>query len=602
MNIFNFNDNSDDLKQIGDLQDELKIDVKDEQLIEITNQWLKIADSDLQELNSEFEARKKYYLYGTDIPAAQRQIVDNRIFMSIETIIPIATSGLPVPNVLSDSDKIEEIEQSKTWEKILMSIYRRQKMSKILEKSVRFLNLAKYTVIKTRYNSIKEDIETYVVHPSRCLFNNKRDISTGFDWFGEKITVSAERLIKMFPKEKQYILAQVKNKTATLVTYIEFWTNDTLVIRFKDKILSKSTNPNFEKSNKKNFLDEPRMPYFVTSMFDLGETIAGSTSLIDQAIPLQDSINKRKSQIDKNADMVNGKIMGTGVNGLTKQEFSQVDWTNPAEGIFMSQGEIGDIQRISGQPLPQFVENDMLHSQSELDNIMGTHSTTRGEREGRETATGRNILRESDRGRIDIFGRRMEEVVEDLFKYWTQLVKVYFVNKRRISFLQDEIKESFTFNKDSIGTSIDIEIIPGTLIPEDNASKQQRMLTLANAQKISTFDLHKEMGIKNPRTTAKNAYLELQGRFDEIIPETGSANQEGTDEQVILKAEDENKRMLAGEPQAPFEQADANHIAAHQQVIENPEFANQPEEIKQLFLEHIQAEVAIVEQNTKQTV
>jgi hypothetical protein len=48
-------------------------------------------------------------------------------------------------------------------------------------------------------------------------------------------------------------------------------------------------------------------------------------------------------------------------------------------------------------------------------------------------------------------------------------------------------------DRNSIEQGMEIEVIPGSLIPEDKASRQQRALTLANAQLIDPITLYEEL-------------------------------------------------------------------------------------------------------------
>lgn len=581
---------------------ELSVDISDVDLLKVTDEYISLSKNSSLELSNLYDKNKKYYR-GIQL-GKDRQVVDNRIFMSIETIVPIATSTEPVPNVLPYQNTKESIELAKSWEKILLDIYRKQKLQKKTEKMVRHLCLAKYAVLKYYYDPDKEEIQTKVIHPKRCLFNNYREIDDGMDWFGEKVTVSAQELIDLFPKKEEEIRLMVKGKLGSQVTYTEFWTDELYIARINEIILSKKKNPNFNYDKKTgNFFQSPKIPYIFVNLFDLGEEMAGDTSLVEQAAPLQDGVNKRKTQIDKNAQIMNGKVVGTGENGMKQQEFANIDWSDSGKGIWMEKGDISDIQRISGVPLPQFVENDMLHSQGEIDNIMGTHSTTRGERTGRETATGRQILRESDRGRIDVIGRRIEEAIIELFQGWTQLVKVFYVKKHYVTILnKDNTREFLEFDRNSIEHGTEISVIKGSLIPEDKASRQQRALTLANAQMISPIDLYREFGIRNPEEVAKRLFLwqnDPMKLFADLEAEA-KAGEEGAAEHSVMKANDENQRMAQGEAQPPYQDADANHIAAHEQFIQQPEFANLSADVKQLFVDHIRAEMEQVEAVSKE--
>jgi len=583
--------------------EELKVDLSDDQIIGITNKYVARSKESRATLDKMYDENRLYYL-GKQL-GKNKQVVDNRIFTSVETIVPIATASEPVPNVLPYQDTVESIKLARNWEKILMADYKHQKIQKKTEKVVRHLSIARYGVFKYYYDVDKDCVDTRVIHPKRILFDNDCDIDDGLEWIGEKVSVTAEELAAMFPEKEKEITKEVKGKMGSTVTYLEFWTDDLFIARYNKIVLRKSKNPNFDYENSKNnYFEKPCKPYIFINLFDLGEELSGATSLIEQAAPLQDGINKRKTQIDRNASIVNGKVIGTGANGMKKSEFANIDWNNSEEGIWMSDGEIGDIKRESGSPLPSFVENDMYHSQGEIDNIMGTHSTTRGERTGRETATGRQILRESDRGRIDMIGRRLEESLVLLFKGWCQIIKVFYTKKRIIRVLgEDKTTEFLEMDRNDINEGMEIEIINGTLIPEDRASRRERALLLANAQLIDPITLYRELGFRNPEDMAMRLYkwqTDPVSLFEELKREQESSV-EGSVEQKILKAKDENSRMLQGEPQPPFEGADGNHLAVHQQLMEQPDFRNLKPAVQKAFVEHVRAEAEQVQGAAKDT-
>jgi len=559
-------------------------------------------------LNQEYERWKRYYL-GTQLEWESKRINYNRIFLSIETIIPIATANIPAPNVLPAQNSNESIVLARDWEKVLMSIFKRQKIQRKNEKWLRHMLLGKYMVLKYFYDKETEDIKTVVVHPKDVLFDNDWNIDEWLPWVGHKIKTTAAQLITLFPKKKAEISREVAWKMGTEIVYTEFHTNELVIFRFKDVVLGKSKNPNI-KWNKDwsfnkvdNFFRNPKSPFIFVNLFDLGETIAGSTSLVEQASTLQDWIDKRKNQIDRNADIVNWKVIWTWANGLKKEEFADIDWSDPHEWIFMSKGETSDIKRETWTALPQYVQNDMVHSEWWIDNVMWVHGTTRWEREWRETAVGRNILREGDRWRIDALWRRLEEAMEELYQWWTQIVKVFFDEERVAVILNEKnAKDFIKFNKNSIEQGMEIEVIPGSLIPEDKASRQQRALTLANAQLIDPITLYEELWVRNPREKAWRllAYQEAQQSWDmstyiSELQKTWDALEREMSRQ-ISEAKNESDRLIQWVPVPPNPDADATHVSTHSALMQKPEFAQLDPKIQEMFLTHLEAEANQVEQ------
>ena len=582
--------------------DLLELTLPDLELIKISNEWMLKGEKSKKELDRELQDSITYYKWNQ--LWVDKRISDNRIFLSIETIIPITTSNTPVPNVVAAQDTIESKMLAEDWTKILMSLYRTQKMQRKLERWGRHLILWKYAVFKYFYDEVKEKIETRVCYPSNLFFDNNRDIDDWFDWIWERLTATAFDLIERFPKKEKLISDYVWWRLWTEISYTEFWTNDFVFWRFDDKILSKIKNPNWNwKNNNDNFFDNPKVPYVVINLFDLWDTISWSTWLVDQAKTLQDWVDKRKNQIDMNASIVNWKVIWTAKNWLKQDEFASVDWTNSNEWIFFTDWEIGDIQRVSWTWLPQFVENDMLHSISEVDNIMWTHWTTRWEREGRETATWRSILRENDRWRIDIIWRRLEEAIEEIFNWWTQLVKVWYKDNKIIRVLwKDKAQEFFNISHQSIESWMEIYIIPWTLVQEDSASRANRATVLANSQMIDPITLYEELWMRNPKEVAKNLFL-WQNDPQQLFEWTNTGQ---WNEQILSKqtqqAETEMRAMLQWKSVPPYEQADANHIAVHQAFMSSPDAKNLPVQIKQIIMQHLEQELPIVEWKAKQTV
>ena len=108
--------------------DELTLKLDDADLIRITNEFKQLSNDTKRTLDDLYDSNKKYYLgkqLGTD-----DVVTDNRIFISVETIVPIATSEVPKPNVLPGQNTEESIVAARDWEKILMALYKEQEVQR----------------------------------------------------------------------------------------------------------------------------------------------------------------------------------------------------------------------------------------------------------------------------------------------------------------------------------------------------------------------------------------------------------------------------------------------------------------------------------------
>ena len=66
------------------------------------------------------------------------------------------------------------------------------------------------------------------------------------------------------------------------------------------------TEPQTYQAYKFNHFDEPRKPYIFATVLNNENTPIGRTDFITEAAPLQEAVDRRKRQIDHNAEMVNG--------------------------------------------------------------------------------------------------------------------------------------------------------------------------------------------------------------------------------------------------------------------------------------------------------
>ena len=193
--------------------------------------------------------------------------------------------------------------------------------------------------------------------------------------------------------------------------------------------------------------------------------------------------------------------------------------------------------------------------------------------------------------------------MEELYQWWTQIVKVFFDEERVAVILNEKnAKDFIKFNKNSIEQGMEIEVIPGSLIPEDKASRQQRALTLANAQLIDPITLYEELWVRNPREKAWRllAYQEAQESWDmstyiSELQKTWDALEREMSRQ-ISEAKNESDRLIQWVPVPPNPDADATHVSTHSALMQKPEFAQLDPKIQEMFLTHLEAEANQVEQ------
>ena len=255
----------------------------------------------------------------------------------------------------------------------------------------------------------------------------------------------------------------------------------------------------------------------------VGYIVHHNSSLIEQVIPLQDSVNKRKNQISDLTDE-NKKLITASSRAISKEEFQKFINKYGMLGLWLDNGEITDI-RTEGGVADAATFNDLSHSISEIDNIMGTHSTTRGERKEQETLGGRRLLTGADYGRIDTIIIRIEQLMENFYNAHLHMIKVYSTEDAVFSDGEETVK----VNRDEIPTGIMAIVKKGSTLPVDKAARAEMAVKLAQFGFIDPKTLFEELGYgdEEQRTQDLFQWLALTGKIQPQQPTGGQGATKG---------------------------------------------------------------------------
>jgi len=148
--------------------------------------------------------------------------------------------------------------------------------------------------------------------------------------------------------------------------------------------------------------------------------------------------------------------------------------------------------------LPNYVFLDLEGSRSAFDNIWGIHSTTRGEREGKETLGGRQLLKAADLGRIDLVARQLERALDELGGWWTQMMKMFYTEERSFSILGEDGRRFIQgFKGDQIGKNVKLRIVAGSTLPKDEITQRQEAIELWQNKAIGVKTLYQRLKMPN---------------------------------------------------------------------------------------------------------
>ena len=472
----------------------LELETKDEDLVGAINSAIAESVPLKEKIDKEGKRAEQYWQDGTSADLSQvhpkkAKIVNNRIFMSIETIIPILTSETPEPTIVGELDNATREKLNKVL-KIAYEV--KYKLQQKLQRITRHWALYKLGVWKYRWDDgfITENVltEKIGVDPRATDLEN-------CEFMFELMEDKASDLVEKYPEKKTEITEKVggEENLKSKIKYYEFWGGGGEWVAWKmgDIIIDKKKNPNFDyEDDENNLFKKPRFPYLLLNVFQLGRTLFDSTSLIDQSIPLQDGISKLENQIiDLNEGLK--RVWAASAEAMSYEQFQDlVNRTGDLGVYYDRKTPAGGIQLpLAGRP-DTAIFNHLAHLIGQVDNIMGTHATTRGERSGQETLGGRKILMGADLGRLDLIIRNVEQLMEDWFNAYLHMIKVYSLEDTEFN----NGEETVRLSKEEIPKGILVKVKKGSLLPTDKASRAEMAIKLAQFDKIDPESLFSELG------------------------------------------------------------------------------------------------------------
>ncbi len=528
---------------IEQTQDYLYIQMSDSEFITSVNEKITNANVywDKLQVKKRREVNFKYWIGQQVDAAALRDDLekgsDNAIFRNLETLIPIVTARVPELTATAVYKNEETREYAKNVSRMLPSEWEvTQKIQPLIGRGVRNHQLNFIAVYQYGYDPDTDEFWTEEISATDLT------ISRYGDFIARTIkTDTVGDLIEKFPKKKNEIAQYFRYTSSEMIPkavldspaeYIEVWTDEFCGWKLGEIALDKIKNPHFDYEGREikmpdtdetvtvkyNHFKNPKKPFLFITYFNRGLHVMDDTSLIEQAIGPQDWINKRKRQIGANADSTNGHWVSSG-DYISEEEFNKITG-GIDEKIWLENGIPADgLMKITGQPLPDYIYNDLLDSRNVLDNLMGTHATTRGESAGNTTATQDIVQKDQDYGRVDGFIRDgVELFASNWFEAMYHMSLVYRTEDTAIAMPEDDDSETdnLLFSRDRVplirknnGDVIPVPLVfrvkQGSTLPRDEVSEWMRAKEMKDV--LSPMDFFKKTGESNPRELTRNLLI-----------------------------------------------------------------------------------------------
>ena len=511
----------DDRDQLLILEDLLSVKTPDDELLLKASDWEADWSSYEGELKKKQREKYLYWKNGTVDDFLEPDSVDNLIFKAVETLLPEITRENPEPLAASPT-KDSAIDNAIS--KVLYSWAKINKL-KFLGRSVARHWMTSYIgIAKMNWGYKKEDIEINIILPKDIILSEKSIITTQGLWktpyIGERKTNTAKSLINKFPKKKKEITELVEGKLGTKVPYIEWWADEILFWTCEDFVLDKIKYPHWNEDTTetqvdeygvevevevagKNLFKEPQAPYIPLSVFHLGDSPVDVTGLIDQAMHLQDSINQKKLQINKNAKSANNGYMvdSSKVTAEIAEEAIRILEEGGAIHVDMSDGD--PIKKIEASSLPNFIYDSIIDDRNELEGIFGVQGSNPRGIAQEKTVRGKIIATTQDTKRSNSITEALELFYENIYKYILQMMMVYYDEEKEIVDTSGVENETLRISSDMIPENISVTVKEGSLVPKDPLTERNEAMDLFSAGALDPITLYEKLDFKNPQEAAK---------------------------------------------------------------------------------------------------
>lgn len=581
------------------LVSELSLDMEDEDLIELKNQWLKNWNDYKKELEKKQDKNEEYWL-GKQFNEKEGP-VDNLIFESLETFLPMATQPKPEPLVEAENSEAGR-EIANNVRKMLIYQADRLSLNLKLKQTARYWALYFLGAVKIGWSDADDDMKIYASRPQKLILDKDAVIEDGWyvgEYIGEEKTEIASELAAKFPEKADYIKKKVKEKMASKVTYQEWWHDNYVFWTCDNEVLSKAKNPHWNYDTEeeqpvtdpetggvaidpetgeqltetvtvpgRNHFTSPRKPFVFLSVFSLGKHPHDDTNLISQNISLQDLINKRIRQIDKNADNTNGGVVVSGDFFTKEQAEMASESLRKGKAIWVPTGDVNAaIKRDAPTALPNFIYESLVDSRNELRNIFGTRGSTPQGTMNEQTVRGKLAIKgqDSDRtgGGISVY---LEQVTDNIFNWMVQMMYVYYDEAHTGVVLgQEQASEHIAIQSSQLTEKLMVSVKEGSMIPKDPLTKRNEAIDLWGQGALDPVTLFDRLEFPNPREAAKNLYLwkvDPIQLFPDLMAQQQAqmAEQQAQEQEMQAEQSEQDQQMRAEEQDNKLEQIEFNNL------------------------------------------
>lgn len=574
-NRLNKTDGSSDIAEgvVSEKYDAYELSMSDEELLKLRDEWItrympyQGRIELIMAANLESYIGKKpngQWLAGPDNIAANIQ------FEAEETFLATTLARSPDPVVFADNTP-EGNKISSDVKTMLQFHAKHLKLRTMLQMMTRQWSICHLGVLKYGWNKEIDDVEIKTRKIQDFIFDPHGYVDADghmVGYLGERITVSAEKLIEMFPKGKEYIELTVDGKLGTEVEFTEWWTDEFTFSTFKKKVLDKHKNEFFKYpeeqidpisgkpavdefglpaplSEPRNHFAIPRKPYTFLSVYSLQEQPHDITGLIEQNIPNQRLITKRTEQIDSNISQTNNATLYS-QNNFNQETAAQAKnaLTRGVGQVLVPQGgPISEsVVRLNVPSLPAEHFNSLETYKNDLRTSWGVQGITAQPGDEDQTARGMILNQTHDTTRIGGgIGEKISDVAESAFNWLTQLYYVFYDDIHFAAIMgRMKATEYVMLSQADLDRQLIVSVAPDSMKPKDEVNQMNMAQDLFVKGAIGPKTLLTILDFPDPDESAADGLmykLDPMGYLQLNFPQYAAQLQQQMAQQAMLQAQ-----------------------------------------------------------------
>lgn len=531
---------------------------------------------------------------------------EQQIYAAVQTIVSYLTSRIPEVEARSWNNSVAGRMIARDFAKYVeahgVEHDIRGKAERVLYDAIQKRVGAIKLVHDTGYRGIGEICPRHI-DPSKLVFDHNAGLDDNPGFIAEKIdTKTVGDLVQMFPdkKDELFEMFNIKQGTQkqldTVAPYFEVWvtgrdkkgnSEEQLVIFIGGLVLLKTRNPHWlydvEQEVIANHLPMPPKPYILCNIINDGSNKIDQTSIIELVAPQQHALNRLQRQIVEATERYGGLNVFSG-EAVDKEDVEELNFDGDESIVVDSEDVTKAVMKVTPDFLPEWLMRQADRLVATLHSIIGTPPNMRGDTSDTETLGEAIMQRDQAEGRLEPFVRALDNFFNKYYSMLFHLMKVYYTEEHWKTIAGDDGTFDYVMmSRDRLADGMDVFVKSGSMLPLDDNRLANVGIKLAEMNRISNRDLYNMLKLPNADEMVENLVKE---QVDPTLVVQDINKDEG-DKTAYMDYE----VITAGKYAPPREDPEAGHIETHRKQMMSDEFQSLPQEVKQAFITHLQAEM-----------